>query len=608
MRLLRLTTLLLFSSLWPAWAAAAELSLSIGRIEGAGWKAEGLRARLDANGQLSASVARAQAKALPPLERLQAACRVGRGEGGALACRDGRLALSSAKLGGLQARFSLSARGADHWRLQLPQLQGEISGQDAAERFIAEKLAFAADADLRMQSGRLQGQTGLRLTAGQGYADPVYADFSVHPLQAQARWQWQPAAGRLDLESLRLEQPGIGRLGVNGVLRLREGRAGLDAVADIEALDLAPAAEIYAKPFLAGSRMADVVASGQMQGRIELRAGAPRALALRLRGAGVALARLGLAAEGLEGALAWTADAAAAAPAALGWQALRVGKLASAPGQMRYQAGARDFRLLAPLRLGLLDGALNVRQLDLRGAGRPGMAAAFDADIEPIELARLCRAFGWPEFSGTLSGRLPGVKLENDLLSLDGALTARAFDGDIRIGDLRVIQPFSVLPRVAADLRLRNLDLQQVTSAFSFGRIEGRLNGDISGLRLLGWRPVAMDARLYTPADDRSRHRISQRAIDSISRAGGGPAGLLKRSALRVFEDFAYDRIGWSCRLDNGVCLMDGLEPSRNGGYVLVKGRLLPRIDVVGYSRRVGWDTFLAQLKAAMAAEKAEVR
>ena len=236
------------------------------------------------------------------------------------------------------------------------------------------------------------------------------------------------------------------------------------------------------------------------------------------------------------------------------------------------------------------------------------MSAALDADIEPIELARLCRAFGWPEFSGTLSGRIPGVKLENDLLSLDGALTAQAFDGDIRIGDLRVIQPFGVLPRVAADIRLRNLDLQQVTSAFSFGRIEGRLNGDVSGLRLLGWRPVAMDTRLYTPPDDRSRHRISQRAIDSISRAGGGPAGLLQRTALRVFDDFAYDRIAWSCRLDNGICIMDGLEPAKNGGYVLVKGRLLPRIDVVGFSRRVGWDTFLAQLKAAMAAEKAEVR
>jgi hypothetical protein len=609
MRLRRPTILLLLPLLWSAGAAAAELSLRVGRIEGPGWKAEGLQARLDDAGRISARIARAEAAALPlPLRELEASCRIGRGEGGALACRDGRLALSSTKLGRVQGRFAASALGAGDWRLQLSQLQGEISGQDGAERFIAEKLAFVLDADLRRQGRSLRGETGLRLVSGQGYADPVYADFSAHPLRLQGQWRLDTAAARLELESLQLEQPGIGRLGLSGRWRLREGRAGLDGLAEVGALDLSPAAEFYAKPFLAGSRMADVTASGRLQGRIELRAGAPRALALQLQDAGVTLARLGLAAEALDGRVAWAADAAESAPATLGWRSLRVGKLASAPGQMQYQAGARDFRLLAPLRLGLLDGAVNIRQFDLRRAGQPGMSAAFDADIEPIELARLCRAFGWPEFSGTLSGRLPGVKLENDLLSLDGALTARAFDGDIRIGDLRVIQPFSVLPRVAADIRLRNLDLRQVTSAFSFGRIEGRLNGDIGGLRLLGWKPVAMDARLYTPPEDRSRHRISQRAIDSISRAGGGPAGLLQRSALRVFDDFAYDRIGWSCRLDNGVCIMDGLEPSGNGGYVLVKGRLLPRIDVVGYSRRVGWDTFLAQLKAAMAAEKAEVR
>lgn len=602
--------LLMLCLLWPATGGAAErVELSIGRIEGNGWKATGLKAELRADGRLSANITRVETAALPgPLKKLEANCRVGRGAGGTLDCGDGRLALAAEKLGALQGRFAMSARAAGDWRLQVSGLAGELNGQDRNERFIVEKLAFAADADLRLQGGRLRGSTELSLPSGQGYADPVYVDFSARPLKAQAQWELALASRRLTLESLRLDQPGVGQLQLQGLLRLREGRAGIDVVADIASLQLEPAAEIYAKPFLAGGRMADLAAAGQASGRLELRAGAPAALSLQLRDAAFDLARLGLGADGLAGTLAWSADAASAAETTLRWQALRVGKLESAPAAMRYQLGARDFRLLAPLRLGLLDGAINIRQLELRNAGAPGMGAAFDADIEPIELARLCRAFGWPEFRGTLAGRLPGVKLENDILSLDGELTARAFDGDIRIGGLRVIQPFSVLPRVAADIRLRNLDLEQVTSAFSFGRIEGRLNGDVTGLRLLGWKPVAMDARLHTPPDDRSRHRISQRAIDSISRAGGGPAGLLKRSALSIFEDFAYDRIAWSCRLDDGICIMDGLEPAKNGGYVLVKGRLLPRIDVVGYSRRVGWNTFLGQLKAAMAAEKAEVR
>ncbi|AXQ27546.1 hypothetical protein D0B54_02125 [Solimonas sp. K1W22B-7] len=595
--------------LWPAWAAAVDrVSLSVGRIEGAGWNASGLQAGMDAGGRVSVAVARLESAALPgPVKQFQASCRIGRGEGRAMSCREGRLALAADKLGSLGGDFTVDAPSAADWRLR-SRLRGELSGQDASERYVAEKMVFGLDADLRLQGGRLRGSTGLQLSSGQAYADPVFADFSAHPLRAQAEWSLALPSRLLDLQALELEQPGIGRIRAQGRWPLREGVKGLAAVVDIAALELAPAAEWYAKPFLAGSRMSDLVASGQARGRVELHAGAPAVVALDLADAGLDLGKLGLGFEGLQGRFAWTANAASAQDAVLQIGQLRYGKLESAPATLRYRAGGRDFRLAAPLRLGLLDGALNIRQLELRNAGQPGMGAAFDADIELIELAQLCRAFGWPEFSGTLAGRLPGVKLENDILSLDGALTARAFDGDIRIGDLRVIQPFGVLPRVAADIRLRKLDLKQVTSAFSFGRIEGRLNGDVGGLRLIGWKPVAMDAHLYTPADDRSRHRISQRAIDSISRAGGGPAGLLKRSALTVFEDFAYDRIGWSCQLDNGVCIMDGLEPAKNGGYVLVKGRLLPRIDVVGYSRRVGWETFLGQLKAAMAAEKAEVR
>lgn len=593
--------------LWPAWAGAAEtLSLSIGRIDGPGWSAREVQAELHADGRLSARVARAEGPPLPTaLRGIDLRCRVGRGSEG-IACRDGHLKATAPKLGALSGRFVAEVRDAAHWRLQLDQVTGELSGQDASERYVAEKLAFTLASSVLQAPGRLSGQTRLQLRSGQGYADPVFADFSAHPLTVQA--DWTLARRLLQLEAIQLQQPGIGVLRGTASLPLAAPAAGLVADVTIDSLTLAPVAELYAKPFLVGSRMADIAADGQARGQLTIRKGAVAALALDFDGAALQLGKLGLAVEGLNGQLQWSADAAQAGESALQWSRLSYGKLETHPAAMRFSAGARDFRLAAPLRLGILDGALNIHQLQLQQAGQPGMSAAFEADIEPIELAGLCRAFGWPEFSGTLAGRLPGLTLANDVMSLDGELSARAFDGDIRIGALRVIQPFSVLPRVAADIRLRNLDLKLLTSAFSFGRIEGRLHGDVTGLRLLGWRPVAMDAHLYTPPGDRSRHRISQRAIDSISRAGGGPAGILKRSALRVFDDFAYDKIGWSCQLDNGVCIMDGVEPAKNGGYVLVKGRLLPRIDVVGYSRRVGWETFLGQLKAAMDSEGAEVR
>ncbi|HSW15266.1 MAG TPA: hypothetical protein VLI06_20630 [Solimonas sp.] len=599
--------LLMLLLLWPAALGAAErLSLQVGRIEGDGWRLQNLQAELSTDSRLSARSGRIEAAALPkPLQQARLDCRLAAAAAG-WRCGEGRLALQGGALGSAQGRFSLES-GAAGWRLQLPELRGELSAQDAGERFVAEKLGFLLATDLQQRSNGWQGQTRLELTGGQGYADPVYGDFSAHPLQLQADWQLQLPTRQLSLSKLQLQQQGVGQLQGSAALSLRAPKTSLQAQLQASGLQLAPVAELYLQPFLAGSRMAGMTASGTGSAGVEIRDGAPRQLSLQLQQAGVDAAKPGVKIEGLDGELHWNAQAPSP-DSRLRWDSLRYGKLETAGAELAFRLAARDFDLLAPLRIALYGGALNLRQLRLQRAGQPQMSAAFDADIEPIDLAGLSRAFGWPEFQGTLSGHLPGMRLENEVLSLDGALSAKVFDGDVTIDGLRVIQPFGVLPRVAADLRLRNLDLKTVTSAFSFGRMEGRLSGDFLGLRLLGWRPVAMNARLYTPPGDRSRHRISQRAIDSISRAGGGPSGLLQRSALRLFDDFAYERIGWSCRLDNGICEMDGIEPAKAGGYVLVKGRLLPRIDVVGYSRRVGWDTFLSQLKAAMDADRAEVR
>jgi hypothetical protein len=145
------------------------------------------------------------------------------------------------------------------------------------------------------------------------------------------------------------------------------------------------------------------------------------------------------------------------------------------------------------------------------------------------------------------------------------------------------------------------LDLELVTRAFSFGRITGRLSGAIDGLELFNWQPIAFDARLYTPLDDRSRHRISQRAVENIGSIGGGGAGItqaLSSGFLRFFDDFHYDRLGLSCRLENEVCYMNGVAPAPNGGYYLVKGSGLPRIDVIGGARRVDWPRLVQQLIA----------
>ena len=112
-----------------------------------------------------------------------------------------------------------------------------------------------------------------------------------------------------------------------------------------------------------------------------------------------------------------------------------------------------------------------------------------------------------------------------------------------------------------------------------------------------------MDMRFYTPPDDRSQHRISQRAVENLaSVGGGGAAAVLSTGFLQFFDVFAYDRIGLRCVLADNVCRMSGVGPAGSGpqgtGYYLVKGRGVPRIDVVGFRDTVSWPRLVQQLAA----------
>ena len=120
-------------------------------------------------------------------------------------------------------------------------------------------------------------------------------------------------------------------------------------------------------------------------------------------------------------------------------------------------------------------------------------------------------------------------------------------------------------------------------------------------LQLFAWSPVSFDARLATPKGDKSRHRISAKAVSSLSNVGGGGGGVvqaLQSGVLRFFDDYSYDKLGITCRLRNDICEMSGVEPA-GIGYYIVKGAGVPRIDIVGNAGRVRWSQLLASIATA---------
>lgn len=448
---------------------------------------------------------------------------------------------------------------------------------------------------------------GLTADAGEAYVEPVYANFGENKLTFGAEGRVTDdlnefelrafaikqgslidAAGRLHI---RLPQSDSGEVGLNGSVELRDS--------SVEA--------IYSgllQVLLAGTIAGDLETVGTVAGTVTFSDGVVSAADLSLRDVGADDRDGRVAVYGLNGEIHWPGpdgEAGDAEPTRLAWDSASAYAVQLEAGEIVAALGGDDLRLLEKLTIPTMGGALVINRLFVENYGKPDASGLLDAELEPIQLGQLTGAFGWPAFSGTLSGQLPLMQYDGDVMTVGGTLSANAFGGSIEFANLRLEQPFGLVPRLYGDLRLRQLDLEQVTDTFSFGLIQGRLSGDVTGLAMLAWQPVAMDLHLYTPAGDSSRRRISQRAVENLaSVGGGGAAAALSSGFMKFFEEFSYEKIGIRCILKDGICRMSGAGAAGASefgqGYYIVKGSGLPRIDVVGYRHQVSWSGLVRQL------------
>jgi hypothetical protein len=473
---------------------------------------------------------------------------------------------------------------------------------------VAEKLKLRATLDLRREAGRLLGQLTLSAPAGQALAGPVFLDLAAHP--TDLRSDVEVEAQRWQLSNVRMSSSGLADASGAVLVAFDSPQALREMNVTVSRLLFPAAYTTLLQLPLATTNFGNLNASGELAGSFEVRANQLTAIDLGSRQLDFEDATRKLMLKGLAGEFHWRAANSNAPVSTVSWKQYQAFGLHGDAASISVRAAGDGFTLVNPMRLPLFDGALAVQRFDARGLGTQSVTLGFDGAIERIGMPRLSRAFGWPELSGTLSGRLPGLEYRAGTLAVAGDITAEVFDGTITINNLQLRNAFSGFPRFSGAISARRLDLELITRAIPIGSMTGHLDADIRGLELFNWSPVAFDANLYSSPGDRTRHRISQRAVNSLANMGGGGGGVmaaLQSGFLRFFDDFGYERIGIRCQLRNDVCLMDGIARP-GGGFYLVKGGGVPRLDVVGNSGRVAWSQLVSQIGSAIRNGAVEVR
>ncbi|MDJ0739745.1 MAG: hypothetical protein QNJ91_08505 [Gammaproteobacteria bacterium] len=460
----------------------------------------------------------------------------------------------------------------------------------------AEGLVVKVDATARDSTTGWRFDGSLRWPKGALYVEPVFHDAATAALRVDLSGTLLPAQARLDLAAWTVELDGAFSISGTGRFATRPFDI-RDLTVAAHSDDAGRLYDLLVQPFLIGTPADDMAVQGSVGFVMHFDDTGVEQVGLELNGLAFSDRKGRFALRRTDGGVAWDRgrDVSVSRLSTRGVSLLRIDSGAFAI-QARFAADRVE--LVEPIVVPLLGGAVALDSFALDGAlvagDRPSWTAS--ASVRDVSLDELTRELEWPPFSGKLAGELREMRYVDQVFTIGGGLRLAAFNGEIRVDDLRIQNPLGAVPILGANATLRGLDLEAVTRTFAFGRITGKLDGDIGDLRLVAWEPERFDLHLYTPAGDRSRHRISQRAVENLTELGSGlPAGL-STSFLRIFDEFSYDSIDVKIALRGNAATIDGLA-REDGGYYLVRGSGLPRIDVIGRNRSVAWTELLERLR-----------
>jgi len=473
-----------------------------------------------------------------------------------------------------------------------------------------ENLSAQVDFSTEFTGDDLAFRLTSQLTGGDLFVNPLFFSWAENPPSLTARGGWSAVEQRLVFSASyrhpqQFEMAGGAELSWLGdVVRLQS------AFGWITAENLATSYQAYLQPWLVDTLAGDMLVAGELHGRFSyLHDRGVTSLGLRLNDVSLVDQRLRFAITGLSADLPWQ-GVNEPASGDMRWDAVELYRLPFGPGRSELHFNQAQLELeMSPVKL--FNGGFSAGKVVVQGLGTERLIVTLGGELTPVSLPLLTAALGWPEMAGTLAATVPAIHYQQRRIALEGGLQLNVFDGELALSHLQIENLFGLVPRLSADLRADNLDLALLTQTFDFGNITGRINGHVDGLNLEAWQPVAFDGWLQTPEDDPGPHKISQRAIDSLSSIGGF-SGALQSTVLKLFDNFNYRRLGIGCRLIRGVCQMRGIADygpdGSNGYYIVQAGGFWPRINLVGYNRRVDWQVLLQRLAAATDVQEVEIR
>jgi hypothetical protein len=498
--------------------------------------------------------------------------------------------LQRAKINGV---ISLNGQGARISELTTQLEVTELAFSDVNGLRAGEHIHLQLNVDARQKKGVWQWQGGVAWLGGEAFWQPFYFTGEGHHLTI---------SGKIHEESLSVDQgvltlSNIGQVDFSGKVDIPTQKL-RQAELQAEILEMAALFESIIQPLAADTALAETRAKGKADIAWRYRGEENQSLTIDLHNVSLADARDRFSFEGLYAHLPWQS-----AERSTGTIRLGSGKILQIPlgaMQIPLETIGMDFSVRYA-EMPVLDGKVVIENFNA-SLQESDWQWQFNGRLFPVSMEKLTEALQTQPMFGTLSGIIPRMNYAASIMTMEGVLVFNIFDGVAVARNLKLIEPLSRTPHLTMDMAMHHIDLDLLTRAYSFGRIQGRIDVEVNDLELVNWEPVRFDAKLVS-SPGKYKRRISQAAIQNLTALGGESAmTAIQLSFLRLFEQFRYSEIGWRCKLRGNICQMGGVEPLPNDeqGYVLVKGSGVPGITITGYNREVDWLELVKRLENAI--------
>jgi hypothetical protein len=251
-----------------------------------------------------------------------------------------------------------------------------------------------------------------------------------------------------------------------------------------------------------------------------------------------------------------------------------------------------------PIRLPIYGGLLEISKLSWQDIVLAPQALSLSLEAQELQLLKLTEALGWYRFGGTLSGSIPKIEWAGESLRSQGRIEVGVFGGRAQIGQLAIENPFSSVPSIKLDARFDDIQLEQASETFAFGRVTGILEGTVDGLVIAAKQPSQFTADLHSVEKPGFSQRISLEALNTITvLSSGNDAATLYGGLAGLFDNFRYSKLGFRATLRNDKLVLRGVE-SREGQEYLVVGTLIPpTVNVISHTREIAFTELLRRLE-----------